>query len=203
MPMPGLISAAILCGGRGHRMGGLDKSTLMIDGQSILTRQLSALRPLTPHLMLIDRTSDRPAPPGVTVYADRIPDAGPLGGIMTALDGAPTDRVLVLACDLPFVTTEFLSALAECHDDADVIAPRDPAGRYALCAVFHRRAADTLRALVSRGHLSVHAALEQLSVAEVPPAVRAACDTDGRLLMNVNTPQDYTRAAHAATGVGA
>ena len=204
MSTSGLISAAILCGGRGRRMGGLDKSALMIDGQSVLSRQLAALRPLTPHVMLVGRASDRPAPPGVAVHDDSMPDCGPLGGIITALEVAPTDRVLVLACDLPFVTTHFLSALANLEPSADALVPRDEEGRYAICAVFHRRVAPALRVATVSGTRKLQDALGHLTVTEVPRAVLTTWDGDGRLLLNLNTPQDYRAAEHVASaGAGA
>jgi molybdopterin-guanine dinucleotide biosynthesis protein A len=75
------VSAAILCGGQGRRMGGADKGQLALAGTSFIERQLEALRPLTPHLMIVDREDRRQCPPGVRLVRDAVDHAGPLGGI--------------------------------------------------------------------------------------------------------------------------
>src|SRR5262245_14586169 len=95
------VSAAILCGGSGRRMGGADKGQLVVGGRSILDRLLDALRPLTTHVMLIERDT-RSRPPDVRVVRDLVEGAGALGGIYTALSASATDRVIVAACDMPF-----------------------------------------------------------------------------------------------------
>ena len=46
-------SAAILAGGQATRFGGRDKSALLVDGRTILDRQLAALAPLTDDLMIV------------------------------------------------------------------------------------------------------------------------------------------------------
>ena len=95
-------SAAILAGGRARRLGGQDKSALIVDGVRLLDRQLAALRPLTDRILLVGYPGS--APPSCTLVNDHRPGTGPLGAIVTALSVATTERVLILAADLPFVT---------------------------------------------------------------------------------------------------
>jgi len=188
------VSAAILCGGEGRRMGGADKGALVVSGTTILDRQLGVLRPLTPHIMLIDRHDGRSCPPGARIVRDAVEHAGALGGIYTALLAAATDRVLVLACDMPFITAAFLDYLLQLDEDADVVIPRDLEGRHPLCGVFHRRIAPTIEAHIEAGRLRVDDALGALDIREVGPLAIAPFDRDGRLLLNVNTPHDYQNA---------
>ena len=187
-------SAAILAGGQARRLGGADKSALEVAGRSILARQLAVLRPLTPHILIVTNGVERYRAAGVPVAKDCIEGAGALGGIYTALVEAPTDRVLVMACDMPFLTAPFLTRLASLGDGADAVIPRDARGRHPLCAAWSRRAAPHLRACLDAGRLRVLDALEGLDVREMDPDALAAFDADGRLLMNVNTPADYARA---------
>ena len=188
-----VFSAAILAGGQARRLGGVDKSALAVGTSSILDRQLSLLRALTPHILIVADASRAPAV-DVPVVADRIPGAGSLGGLYTALMDAPTDQVLVIACDMPFLTAPFLRRLAARGVDVDVAVPRSAAGRHPLCASYTRGVAGHLKARIERGDLRVREALDGLDVRELGPDELAEFDPDGLLLLNVNTPDDYAKA---------
>jgi len=195
-----VFSAAILVGGAARRLGRVDKSALVVGAASILERQLSVLRGLTPHILIV--TSDRErvpaAPAGVAVVVDRVAGAGALGGVLTALEEAATDQVFVIGCDMPFVTAPFVRHVVERGRDVDVAVPRDARGRHPLCSSYARRAAGHVRARIEAGALRVGDALEGLDVREIGPNELAPFDPDGRLLLNVNTPDDYARARLAA-----
>jgi molybdopterin-guanine dinucleotide biosynthesis protein A len=187
-------TAAILAGGNGRRLGGIDKSTLPIGGTTIRDRQLAVLRPATPHILIVTSDERRYRDAGVRIVRDRIAGAGAIGGLYTALVEAPTDVVVVIACDMPFLTASFLTRLATLGADADVVLPRDAAGLHPLCGAWRRAAAPHLRTRIEQGRLRILDALDGLSVHEIPPGEVAAFDADGRLLLNVNTPEDYARA---------
>jgi molybdopterin-guanine dinucleotide biosynthesis protein A len=192
-----IFTAAILAGGQARRLGGVDKGALTVGTRSILERQLSLLRRLTPHILVV--TSDRSRAPaaGVSVVTDRIAGAGSLGGLYTALMEAPTEQVLVIACDMPFLTAPFLTRLVACGADVEVALPRDARGRHPLCASYARRIAGRLEARIERGDLRVGDAIRDLQIRELGPDELAPFDRDGLLLLNVNTPEDYATARTA------
>lgn len=190
-------TAAILAGGQARRLGGLDKSALAIGDHTVLQRQLSVLRGLTPHILIVGR--DTPPDPHAETRSvpDRVPGTGALGGLYTALVEAPTDVVLVLACDMPYLTAPFLTAVAErANNDpaADAVVPCDAFGRHPLCAAYRVRIAPALRARIDRNELRVLDALDTLRVREIGPDELDAWDPEQRLLLNINTPDDYARA---------
>lgn len=129
--------------------------------------------------------------------ADRVPGAGALGGVYTALSEACTEQVLVLACDMPFLTAAFLEWLVAQGRVADVAVPRDRRGRHPLCASYARRVAPHFRRRIEAGALRMGEALEGLDVREIGPEELERFDREGRLLLNVNTPEDYARACRA------
>lgn len=191
-------TAAILAGGEARRLDGIDKSALAVGAGSILDRQLSLLRSLTPHILIVARDRLRIQRVDVPLVVDRIPGAGALGGIYTALMEAPTEQVLVIACDMPFLTAPFLTRLIERGADADVALPRDARGRHPLCASYARRIAGHLQTRIDNGQLRVGDAIAVLDVREIGPDELTELDPDGRLLLNVNTPDDYRQARVAA-----
>ena len=185
--------AAILAGGQARRFDGQDKSALPIAGRSLLHHQLAALGPLTPRIVIVGGPPERFGDAGVPVVPDLLPGIGPLGGLYTALDGA-SERIIVLACDLPFVTTAFLQYLLRTGRDADATVPRTADGLHPLCATYAKRTAPVLRRLIDEGVRQVQEALGSLRLHIVEGEALAAHDPDGRLLHNINTPDDYARA---------
>ena len=110
-------SAAILCGGRATRFGGRDKSALLVDGRTILDRQIAALSTLTTDLLIVggvDVARGAPHSPPMAaprVVHDIVPDCGPLGGLHAALTAARGDVVAIVACDMPHVSGPLLAYL--------------------------------------------------------------------------------------------
>lgn len=187
-------TAAILAGGRARRLGGVDKSALLIGGSTILDRQLGILRTLTSHILIVASDEHRYRGAGVPVVLDCIEGAGSLGGLYTALMEAPTEQLVVMPCDMPFLTAPFLASLAKAGAAADAAIPRDVRGLHPLCAAWKRRVAPHLRARIDKGQLRVLDALEGLDVREIGSRELEPFDRDGRLLLNVNTPDDYAQA---------
>jgi molybdopterin-guanine dinucleotide biosynthesis protein A len=185
--------AAILAGGQARRLDGQDKSALPIAGVPVLDRQLAALRRLTSRIVIVGGPPDRYDRVGIPVVPDLLPDIGPLGGLYTALRGA-SERIIVLACDLPFVTTPFLECLLRTGRDADATVPRTADGLHPLCASYAADAAPRIRRLIDEGVRQVQEALGSLRLHIVEGAALAPYDPDGRLLHNINTPDDYARA---------
>ncbi len=188
-------TAAILAGGRAQRLGGRDKSALAIGDRSILDRQLAVLRTLTDQVLII---GDRDAPAGTRAVPDRRPGCGPLGGLYTALVEAATDPVLVLACDMPFVTAPFLRFLVERGREADAVVVRTRDGYHPLCAWYTRACAGAVERRLDAGRLKVTDFLEEVRVREVTPQEVARYGREEMLLFNINTPDDYTQAGTIA-----
>jgi molybdopterin-guanine dinucleotide biosynthesis protein A len=190
------ISAAILAGGRARRLGGADKASLPIGNARIIDRQLAALSVVSDDVRIIANDRGRYAALGLRVIPDAVPDAGPLGGLYTALLDASHDRVLILACDLPFVTAALLQRLVTesgTGQEVDAVVPRSGRGLEPLCALYMTRCATAARARIERGELAVAGLLADLRVHELGPEALAPYD-DGSLFENVNTPHDHARA---------
>jgi len=189
------VDAAILAGGRARRFGGADKSALRVGRATILERQLAALEGLADRVFLV---ADGPAAAGgvgPTVVPDRLPDAGALGGLYTALCEAAGSHVLIVACDLPFLTAPLLARLiALADDECDAVVPRTIDGLQPLCAVYARRLAEQVRRHIEAGRLKIQDLLAAVRVRELGPGDIATFDPRGLLFLNVNTPDDLERA---------
>jgi len=191
-------AGAILAGGRARRFHGRDKGSLIINGRPIIARQLETLAPVTSRRFIVANDASRYATCGVTIVPDAIPGLGPLGGIYTALQAATTPALLVLACDMPFLTCEFLEYLEGRLGSADAVVPRSADGRHVLCAALSTRLVDAARAALAARRYAIADFLRDLDVVDVSPAEVAVFDPQEQLLTNVNTEADYRRLVDAS-----
>jgi molybdopterin-guanine dinucleotide biosynthesis protein A len=188
-----MASAAILAGGRASRFDGRDKGTLVVGGRSILERQLEALSRITDDILIVGASSPSNPRGGVTPRSvpDRVPGRGPLGGLDAALAAARDDAVVVVACDMPFVTAELLGHLLSCAQGYDAVVPRTERGYHPLCAVYTRGCGAAVARRLAEGRLTMIGLLEEMRVHTVTSEELDAFGNRHRLLANVNTPVEY------------
>jgi molybdopterin-guanine dinucleotide biosynthesis protein A len=108
------ITGLILAGGRGTRMGGVDKGLQTLAGQPMAQHALQRLRPQVQHL-LINANQNLAAYRafGVPVVPDAMPDfAGPLAGLQTGLIHCATPYLVTVPCDSPLLPTDLVARLA-------------------------------------------------------------------------------------------
>jgi molybdenum cofactor guanylyltransferase len=135
---------------------------------------------------------------GAPVVEDRWPGQGPLGGILTAVMQtqdipAPCQWNLIVSCDMPFLTREWLAYLAEraLKSSAQVVLPQSVHGPEPLCACYRTDAGPALRAVFERGVRKVTDALKQVKTEVLDEADWKRFDSAGRLFWNMNTPADF------------
>ena len=103
-----MLTAVLFVGGESRRMGA-DKATLIFEGEPLWSRQLGTLRELSPEKILISaRTKPSWCPPEIETVLDEPPSRGPLSGLAGALKKITTTHLLVLAVDMPWMTSAHL-----------------------------------------------------------------------------------------------
>ena len=112
-----------------------------------------------------------------------------MGGLATALERARAPRVLVVACDLPFLEEPLLAALAGAAGDGDGAWVRSPHGVEPLVACYRRSARGVVRGAILAGRLAVGGSRRRARASAWSTSMPAA----DRVLANVNTPADYAR----------
>ena len=128
--MPTLISACditacVLAGGRGMRMGGVDKGLQPFQGRPLALHALQRLAPqVGPLLINANRNTEQYAalgqPLNAKVCADALPDyPGPLAGFMAGLAQCQTKWLLCVPCDTPLFPTDLVARMVKACDDAD------------------------------------------------------------------------------------
>jgi molybdopterin-guanine dinucleotide biosynthesis protein A len=191
---------------------GRDKALLEINGTPLIQRAASLLEPIAAKITLVTSASPSSNPGDANPYsnfglpsvADRWPNAGPLGGIATALVTAQLPWCLILACDMPFITKDWLQFLlgktaeldgkTEASPPMDVVIPETERGLEPLCAVYRSACAPTLAAALDSGVRKVTDALATLKQRRITENEWRNFSPDGSLFGNLNTWQDYLKA---------
>src|ERR1700721_1911296 len=137
----------LLAGGKSTRMGA-DKVFLEFGGQTLLQRALAVVATVCDGVTIVGdpakfaeyQAAKREAPTYELVVADVFPGCGPLGGIHAALAHSSAALNLMLAVDMPFVSTDLLVFLFDAaeNNDATITVPRTSKGLQPLCAVYRR-----------------------------------------------------------------
>ena len=114
------ISGLILAGGRGTRMGGIDKGLQMHLGLPLAQHALERLSPQVGALMLnANRNLSTYQAMGVPVWQDEMPDfPGPLAGMLAGLMHCDTPYLVTVPCDSPNFPTDLVARLAQGLVDA-------------------------------------------------------------------------------------
>ncbi len=176
------FSVAILIGGDSSRMGS-DKATYEVDGSAMAVRVAQAAESAgAAEILLIGGTQAKAKKLMGTWKKDGFPGEGPLGGVITALKASSHDSVVVLSCDMPFITDAVISSLVRGLADAQASVGRTDRLNW-LCAAWSKEEClTTLQSVWKRKERAVHRAAVLLDVAEVPvPAVA---------VRNINSPTD-------------
>ena len=186
-------SAAILAGGRASRFDGRDKGALVVDGRSILDRQLEELSQVADDIMIVGST--RPPQSNTEARIRHVPDSvsgcGPLAGLDAALRAARHDAVVVVACDMPFVTAMFLRHLLFLTASADAAVPRTEDGYHPLCAAYTRACQPAVARLLADQRLAMTGLLEEIKLRVVGLEEIETFGNCARLLANLNTPAAF------------
>ncbi len=191
------ITAVILAGGQSSRMG-RDKALIDIQGQPLLQRTCTiALTCANPVYVLA---------PWIERYQSILPSGcqgiqevplpgesephGPLVAFAQALTQVRSEWVLLLACDLPNLTTEVIQEwshfLATTPEDAIALLPRQAKGWEPLCGFYRRCYLPLLDNFIEQGGRSFQMWLSHYPVQELPI-------TNPQILFNCNTPIDLAQ----------
>ncbi|MGB7194612.1 MAG: molybdenum cofactor guanylyltransferase MobA [Collimonas pratensis] len=115
-----LTTGLILAGGRGTRMGGIDKGLALLDGQTMVAHVIARLAPQVGSLIInANRSQARYAAFGYPVWSDQQADfAGPLAGLQAGLCHCTTPYLLTAPCDSPYLPEDLLQNLAKALQNA-------------------------------------------------------------------------------------
>ena len=195
------ITGVVLAGGRGTRMGGVDKGLQPFQGLALAQWTMQRLAPQVGTLLVnANRNLERYASWGANVCADgsALGDyAGPLAGVLTALEHCTTPYLVTVPCDTPLFPQDLVSrlaaALTQQQADFAVASGREEDGTLRSQPVFclmHTRVRDSLLQFTRAGGRKVDAWTAQHVTVPVPFDQPG---DDPRSFFNANTLAELQR----------
>jgi molybdopterin-guanine dinucleotide biosynthesis protein A len=181
------LTAFILAGGKSTRMGA-DKAFVSYDRRTLLAHALDLARSVTPDVRIVGSREKFAA--YAPVVEDIFRDHGPLGGIHAALRASQTELNLMLAVDMPFVSSRFLEYLAgEARTmQSTVVVPRQP-----LCAIYRRNFADAAEAVLLAGRNKIDPVFAEVDTRTIEAEELERAGFSSALFRNLNTPQELLK----------
>ncbi|MGB6200744.1 MAG: molybdenum cofactor guanylyltransferase [Candidatus Acidiferrales bacterium] len=200
------VAGFILAGGTSSRMG-RDKGLLEFDDVPLLLHTARLLESLVAEVTVVG-SARRYAALGVRVIADEAAagkraragasrnGCGPLAGIAAALSATRFRWNLIVACDMPYLSVEWLDWLLSraVRSSGQAVVPRSVYGLEPLAAVYRRECATPIATTLARGVRKVTDALDDLRLDLVYPRDWRHLDSAGLVLKNMNAPRDYEEA---------
>ena len=191
------LSGAVLAGGLSRRMG-TDKALLPLrpGDPPLAAVVVERLRQIAGEVFVVTPTRPGYEALGAPLVPDAYPGAAALGGIATALEAASHDHCIVVACDLPFLSTALLGWMAAQPRDYDVLIPRLPGASrqggglvyQTLHAIYGKTCLPAIKRRLATGDLRVVGFFEEVRVREVSESEVRAVDPELRSFFNANTP---------------
>lgn len=188
------IAAFVLAGGASRRMG-RDKALLELDGVPMIVRMARLAGSRVASVTVIG-PPERYASLGLGVVPDRWHGVGPLGGIATALSESLVDWNLILGCDLPYLTSEWIVWLIAraLESPAQAVVPESQQGLEPLAAMYRKNCELAFSSAVKRGVRRVSEALAEIFFEKVTASEWHALGSTDMLFHNMNAPEDFAEA---------
>jgi molybdenum cofactor guanylyltransferase len=188
------VAGFILAGGESSRMG-RDKALLEIAGVPMIVRTARIVESVAGSPIAVG-SPEIYQRFGLHAIPDDWPGAGPLGGIATALRASETQWNLMVACDLPYLTKEWLAFLVEraSNSNRDAVLPKSKGGAEPLCAMYNKSCEASIWLALDRGVRKVTDGLAHVHIEWIEPSDWKAFDSAGLLFKNMNEAADYEEA---------
>jgi molybdopterin-guanine dinucleotide biosynthesis protein A len=183
------ITGAILAGGRGSRMGGIDKGLAPLGDKPLIEHILAALGPQVTHLLInANRNIDRYAEYGHPVVKDRLDGhQGPLAGFAALLGACEDDWLVTVPCDTPHIPADLVQRMWSARVDAgaEIAIAHDGRRMQPAHALLPRRLLSDLEAFLDSGERKIDRWYARHAIVEVDFSDQPDA------FLNLNRPEDY------------
>ncbi len=185
------LSGAVLAGGLALRFDGHDKTRLKVGRENLLDRTLDILNSFCTETLISSNTLQQH--PQGRIVPDLENGQGPLGAIYSCLLTARNPYLLIVAGDMPFITTPALTKLWQEKEDFDVIIPETPDGLQPLAALYKQSCIPAIADQLKKKNLKIRRFFNYVKVKIIICSDFPDIYPDNTFL-NINSPDDLQKA---------
>jgi molybdenum cofactor guanylyltransferase len=182
------VTAVILAGGRGRRMGGEDKGLIELNGKPLVAHVIDAIQPQVGSILInANRNQERYEKFAYPVFSDSLLNyQGPLAGFIAAMQTLETEDMLTLPCDGPLVPADLVERLYKARQaaGAEIAVAHDGKRLQPVYALIPKRLAESLQRYLDGGDRKIDLWYAQHRVAH------ADFSDIPRTFININTMQE-------------
>lgn len=190
------ITAVILAGGQGSRLGGRDKGLVEFNKIPLVQHLINRIQPQVTEIMIsANRNIDIYANLGFPVYEDEIIDAdnpnnflGPLAGILKALKQCQTEWLLTVPADSPFIPDDLALRLSQNIRDNKIVIVHDGERLQPTFALIHKSLESSLETFLKQGERKTRVWMQQ------QPHTVVDFSDETNAFININTENDLKNA---------
>jgi len=184
-------TAIILAGGESKRMG-LDKASLKLASDTLLNRSIRNMQPYFEHMIISVRE------PKENLLFPQLCDKGlghgPIVGLATSLECISTSWAFVIACDMPFVSSALITAMAEKRQHQHAVVPTINGMVQPLFAFYAKGCLPILQSHIEHGQHSLKKAIADLNVTTFNEGECVHYDPDLLSFFDLDTQEDVNKA---------
>ncbi|HID82267.1 MAG TPA: molybdenum cofactor guanylyltransferase [Chromatiales bacterium] len=184
------MTAVILAGGQGRRMGGKDKGLLAWGGRPLIETILDTIKPQVGHILInANRNKEKYTNYGYPVVADNLDGyQGPLAGFVAGMKAAKTDYITTIPCDSPLIPADMFERLSAAliDEQAELAVAHDGQRLQPVYALLPVKLLDSLLQFMGEGNRKI-----DLWYARHKMAVADFSDKP-EIFRNVNTPEQHS-----------
>ena len=171
---------------------GSEKSLLSFRNKKLYQLPLAVLETLCSEILISGNSENLSKETHYPLVEDLFPGAGPIGGIYSCLQKIKNPLALVLSCDIPNISAEYMKFLLRYKDQATLICGINSKNfPEALAGVYHRKLLPVIQKQVVDRNFRMSDLVSRAGALLVDPS-EAGFDAD-RLFMNINTQEDYEK----------
>ncbi|MBS4190027.1 molybdenum cofactor guanylyltransferase [Bacillus sp. FJAT-49705] len=185
----------IMAGGKSSRMG-TNKALLKIDDKTVIEKIAAELKKAVSEIIIVTNTFEEYQYLGYPMVHDQWKGMGPLAGIHAGLDASHTDNNLVVACDMPFISSELGTILLDFLKDYQAAVPNISGQLHPLFAAYRKDALTELNGSLQNQELRIRQFLAKVNTKIVTEAdlQEAEFHYRERHLFNMNHPVEFEEA---------
>lgn len=189
----------IMAGGKSSRMG-TNKALLKIGGKTVIERMVQELSKTVSDMLIVTNSFEEYQFLGLPMVQDKWRGMGPLAGIHAGLSASKTDKNLIVACDMPFISSELGGILLHLLDHYQAAVPEIDGQLHPLFAAYRKDALDVIQQCLQKRELKIRGFLNHIHCRLMTEADFSEFQYtfQEQHFFNMNHPEEFEKAIKIA-----